>query len=141
MSEEENQNSDKPEIIVDEDWKSQAQAEKQKLSEEAEAAPPGAAGAGDQAAGKEPRSIPPASFPVLVSSMVTQILFALGAIEDPQTRKRYLDLSLAKHNIDMLSVLEEKTKGNLTEQEQKLLDSALYEVRMAYVQSAQGKGG
>lgn len=136
MGKEASQEGDKPEIIVDEDWKSQAEVEKQKLAEVEESA-----STGDEAAGKEPRSLPKASFGVLISSLVTQILFALGAIEDPHTQKRYLDLSLAKHNIDMLSVLEEKTKGNLTEQEKKMLDSALYEVRMAYVQAAQAGGG
>lgn len=135
MGKEESPKGDKPEIVVDEDWKSQAEAEKQKLVDTEQSAPAGGE------AGKGPRSLPSASFGVLVSSLVTQILFALGAIEDPHTKKRYLDLALAKHNIDMLSVLEEKTKGNLTEQEKKMLDSALYEVRMAYVQVAQGGGG
>ena len=135
MGKDKSQEGDKPKIIVDEDWKDQAQVEKQKLAEAEESAPAGGE------AGKEPREIPPASFSVLVTSLVTQILFALGAVEDPQTKKRYLDLKLAKHNIDMLSVLEEKTGGNLTEQEKKLLDSALYEVRMAYVQVAQASGG
>ena len=135
MDKDKPQEGDKPKIIVDEDWKSQAEAEKQKLAEAAESAPTGGE------AEKGPRALPPASFPVLVSSLVTQILFALGAIEDPQTKKRYLDLALAKHNIDMLSMLEEKTSGNLTEQEKKMLDSALDEVRMAYVQAAQAGGG
>ncbi len=136
MGKEASQEGDKPEIVVDEDWKSQAEVDKRKLAEVEESA-----STGDEAAGHDPRAMPKASFGVLISSLVTQILFALGAIEDPHTQKRYLDLSLAKHNIDMLSVLEEKTKGNLTEQEKKMLDSALYEVRMAYVQAAQAGGG
>jgi hypothetical protein len=44
---------------------------------------------------------------------------------------------MAKHNIDMLGIIEEKNKGNLTEDEQRLLDSALYETRMRYVSIAQ----
>ena len=135
MSKDKSQEGDKPKIIVDEDWKNQAETEKQKLADAEESSP-----AGDET-GQGPREIPPASFSVLVTSLVTQILFALGAVEDPQTKKRYMDLKLAKHNIDMLSVLEEKTGGNLTGQEKKLLDSALYEVRMAYVQVAQASGG
>ena len=74
---------------------------------------------------------------MFVSGLVTQILFALGAIEDPQTKQRYRNLPLAKHHIDTLAILEEKTKGNLSEDEKKLLDNALYEVRMQYVQIAQ----
>ena len=138
-----NTQDDKPKIIVDDDWKAQAQAEKERLAAEESEAPSGA--------GAE-RQMPPASFEVLVSSMVTQAMFALGAIEDPATQKRYLDLDLAKHHIDMLSVLEDKTKGNLSDDEAKLLDQALYESRMHYVQVAnavanqvmgagQGQGG
>ena len=135
MSDEKPADKDKkPDIVVDEDWKSEAEAEKQKLAEQEQS--PEAAGA-DQAAEKEPANLPPASFATLVSGLVTQILFALGAIEDPQTRRRYRNLAMAKHHIDTLAVLEEKTGGNLTEEEKKLLDNALYEVRMRYVQVAQ----
>ncbi len=136
MSEEKpSKNDEKPEIIVDEDWKSEAQAEKHRLAEQEKAAE-----AGGDAAGPEPgagESLPSASFATLVSGLVTQILFALGAIEDPQTKRRYRNLDLAKHHIDTLTVLEEKTKGNLTDEEKQLLDQALYEVRMQYVQVAQ----
>lgn len=134
---------DKQKIIVDDDWKAQAQADKERLAQEMEAEPPPAApGPGEPSASPgspdEPRGVPPASFPILVNSLLTQIFFALGAITDSQSGKRYVDLALAKHHIDMLSVLEEKTKGNLTADETKLLDRALYEARMQYVQTAQG---
>jgi hypothetical protein len=127
---------EKSKIIIDDDWKAQAQAEKEKLAHEAEE-PAKAAGQGAAAGGEEEHALPPANFTTLVNSFVTQIVFALGGIVDPQTGKRYLDLALAKHHIDMLSVLEEKTKGNLSEDEKKLLDHALYETRMQYVQIAQ----
>jgi hypothetical protein len=120
-------------IIIDDDWKNQAQAEKEKLAEQAEK--PGEVGAADGPEGE--RGLPPASFTTLISSLVTQIFYSLGGIEDPQTGKRYLDLPLAKHHIDMLSVIEEKTKNNITPDEKKLLDQALYETRMQYVQIAQ----
>ncbi len=122
---------DKPKIIVDDDWKQQAQAEKEKLSEEAEHE--GAAGG--------PRELPPANFTTLVGSMVTQIYMSLGGYQDPKTKQRYVDLEVAKHYIDTLSMLEEKTKGNLSEEEKKLLDQALYESRIQYVQIAQRVGG
>ena len=134
---------EKPKIIVDNDWKAQAQADKEKLAQEVEsqAAQEGAAGAagpaGEGEAGGRPREIPPANFSVLVSSLVTQAFFALGAIEDPVSKKRYVDLDLAKHHIDMLTVLEDKTKGNLTDDEKRALDRAIYEARMQYVQMAQ----
>lgn len=133
-----NKEEAKPKIVVDEDWKAEAEAEKERLSKQ-DASGPAAAAAGGKAAGADEaaRELPPANFATLVSSTVTQILFALGAVEDPQTRRRYRDLPLAKHHIDMLAVLEEKTKGNLTQEEKQLLDRALYEVRMHYVRVAQ----
>ena len=124
---EENQNQDKPKIIVDDDWKAQAQAEKERLSQEVET---------EQAEGHG-RQVPPASFRTLVSSLMAQSFMALGGMQDPKTGKRLVDLALAKHHIDMLSVLEEKTKGNITDEEKKLLDQALYESRMQYVHVAQ----
>jgi hypothetical protein len=122
---------DKPKIIVDDDWKTRAQAEKAKLAEEAAKAPP----EGEAAGG--PREIPPASFASLVGSLMTQVFMALGGYEDPQTHRRYVDLELAKHYIDTFNILEEKTRGNLSEEEKKLLDRSLYEARMQYVQIAQ----
>lgn len=134
---------DKPKIIIDDDWKAQAHAEKEKLAQEArdkaaaEAAAPADQGAGPAGGESGPRQMPPASFPVLVNSLLTQAFFALGAIANPQDGKRYVDLELAKHHIDMLAVIDEKTKGNLSEDETKLLDQAIYESRMQYVQIAQ----
>jgi hypothetical protein len=129
------ENQDKPKIIVDDDWKAQAQAEKEKLA--AEAAGKGASAGGADAGEEGPQEIPPASFSTLISYLVTQVFMALGGYVDPQTKKRYVDLAIAKHHIDTLNVLEEKTRGNLTEDEKKLLDQALYECRMQYVQIAQ----
>ena len=128
------QKPDQPKIIVDDDWKSQAQTEKERLAEKAEKHPAGGAAAEGQGA---PRELPPANFATLVGTLVTQIILALGGMEDPRTKKRYVDLDLAKHHIGMLSVIEEKTKGNLSDEEKKLLDNALYETRMQYVQLAQ----
>jgi len=142
------QPSEKPKIVVDSDWKAQAQAEKEKLAREVEAkqaqaqqaaaaGPAGPAAAGAAAGPGGQRELPPASFETLVASLATQILYALGGYEDPRTKRRYVDLDLAKHHIDTLTVLEAKTKGNLTEDEKKVLDNALYECRMQYVQIAQ----
>src|SRR5262249_307981 len=91
------------------------------------------AGRGERPGGA--REMPPASFNTLVQSLVTQALFALGELairgSSPQ-----IDLDAAKHHIDTLGVLEEKTPNNLTPEEKKLLDSALYETRMRYVSTA-----
>jgi len=139
-----------PKIIVDDDWKSQAQAEKQKLADESRAkqaasAPqgsatggaPGTSGAtGGQASGAPGggRQMPPASFEVLISTMATQALFSLGEIPDPQTGQRMAHLDLARHHLDMLAIIEEKTKDNLSKEESDMLATTLYELRNRYVQ-------
>ncbi len=121
---------DAPKIHVDSDWKAQAQAEKEKLSQKVkeEQGKPGSAG------GAGPGQLPPATFETLVSTMVTQALFALGAIPDPRTGQRYENIDLARHHIDLLAVIEEKTKGNLSEEEDKMLSSTIYELRSRYIQ-------
>lgn len=117
-----------PKLHIDSDWKAQARAEKEKLAQkasEAETAKAGAAG-----------GMPPANFETLISTMATQALFAMGAIPDPRTGQRMAHLDLARHHIDMLSVIEEKTKGNLSEEETTMLTSTLYELRSRYIQLA-----
>jgi hypothetical protein len=139
---------EQPSLHIDTDWKKQAQEEKRRLAEQeqkkaaaaaapkpAPAEPTGMPRAGGGPGGRE-RALPPASFTTLVQSIVTQILFYLGELSARGTEPS-LNLDMAKHNIDMLGVLEEKTKGNLTEEEQRLLDGALYESRMRYVSIAQ----
>ena len=121
-------NSEKPKIIVDDDWKAQAKAEKEKLAEETKAG---------KAAPQAPRELPPASFETLVSSIGTQAMFVLGMVPDPRDGQRFVDLDLAKHHIDSLVVLDAKTKGNLEDAETKLLDQTLHELRMQFVRLSQ----
>jgi hypothetical protein len=64
---------------------------------------------------------------------------SLGNIPDPQTNQPTQNLPVAKQMIDMLGMLKDKTKGNLTEDEQGLLDSVLFNLRMQYVRAAEGK--
>lgn len=131
---------EQPSLHIDTDWKKQAQEEKKRLAEQeqkkaAEAQssrPTRPAGAGG---GRAAREIPPASIGSLVNSLLTQALFYLGDLA-PQGSEPALNLDMAKHQIDTLGMLEEKTKGNLTEEEQRLLDTALYEARMRYVSVA-----
>ena len=120
-----------PKIQVDSDWKAQAQAEKEKLTEQSKASATGEDGS-DAAGG--PGRIPPASFEALLSTLATQALFAMGAIPDPASGQRIQHMDLARHHIDMISVLEEKTKGNLTEDEASMLGSTAYELRSRYIQ-------
>ncbi|MCX5638050.1 MAG: DUF1844 domain-containing protein [Planctomycetota bacterium] len=120
-------------IIIDEDWKKEAQKEKEVLAAQEDA---------EKKKEKAPRPrhgpLPKGNFPALVSMLVTQTLFALGLLEIEGQEKREPDLALAKYNIDMLETLQEKTKGNLTKEEEKLLENTINEIRMGYVKVAEG---
>ncbi|MES2790998.1 MAG: DUF1844 domain-containing protein [Planctomycetota bacterium] len=77
--------------------------------------------------------IPAPSFPVLVSMFSTQAAVALGMIPHPVTKQMQTELPLAKHFIGMLTVLEEKTKGNLNSEEATFLERSLHQLRMAFL--------
>jgi hypothetical protein len=137
-----------PKIQVDSDWKAQAQAEKERLAQQrAPASAGGAAGgqaassASASAAARSTGGLPAANFETLISTMATQALFAMGAIPDPRTGQRMQHLDLARHHIDMLGVIEAKSKGNLSEDEADLLSSTLFELRQRYVQLASATRG
>ncbi|MCA9310610.1 MAG: DUF1844 domain-containing protein [Phycisphaerales bacterium] len=115
-----------PKIIVDSDWKSQAQAEKAKLAE-AEAA--SAAGPGG-----DPNQLPPADFRTLVGMLATQAVMYMGGMVHPETGHPVVDLEYSKHSIDLLGTLEEKTRGNLSSEEAEELTGALQELRMRWVE-------
>lgn len=120
-----------PKIVVDSDWKSQAQAEKEKLNAQAEAKAAAAASASSKGRGAPGE---PAQLTDLVSMLVTQALMYMGGIPDPRTGQAVVALDYAKIYIDMLGVLEEKTKGNLTPEEEKMLGQTAHELRMEFVE-------
>jgi len=124
----ENKNQEKK-IIIDEDWKQQAQKEKEKLAEEEKAKK-----AEEQ---KASRPLPPADFAGLVSMLATQAFFAMGIIRAENDEARKPDLNAAKYNIDMLEIIQKKTENNLTEQESNLLQETLHQVRMTFVKLSQ----
>jgi hypothetical protein len=127
---------DDKKIIIDEDWKQQAQREKEMLAEQEKAE--------KEKAEKEktPRdksrrgSLPKGDFAALISMLVTQALFALGLLQVEGQEEKEPDLEMAKYSIDMLETIEKKTKGNLTEEEKKVLENTLGQVRIAYVKVA-----
>jgi hypothetical protein len=133
---EENKNQEKK-LIIDEDWKVQAQKEKEILAAK-EAEEKKAKIREEREKKKHP--MPPANFTALVSLLVTQTLFALGAIGDKDEKeKREPDLNFARYNIDLLGMLEEKTKGNLSPEEADLLKNALHQMRMTFVELSEQK--
>lgn len=79
--------------------------------------------------------MPEVTFPALIMSLSTSVLYHLGEIGDPKTGKKEVDLDLAKHGIDTLALLQQKTKGNLTKDEEEMLKSILYDVKMRFVKA------
>jgi hypothetical protein len=147
---------------VDESWKDKVESEKadaereehkeeQKPPEGATGQTEGAAGQKEDTAGQEPESSAaqsadaqsadePAGFPpleagfiTLVADLAMQASLFMGEIPNPETNEPIEDLNRAKYLIDILGVLEEKTKGNLTPEEQGSLKNVLYELRMTFV--------
>ena len=107
-------------IIIDEDWKSQVEREKEKLEEEPESP------------SDQNPEMPPASFEFLVTSLGTQAMMALGQIADPNGQAIYHP-DLARHHIDMLVMLQEKTKGNLTDEESSLVENFINQLRQLFI--------
>ena len=120
-------------IIIDEDWKQQAQQEKVVLKAKEEEEEKQEEPTEDE---EQERSgpLPQGDLAGLINMLTTQALFAMGVLQVKGQEGREPDLDMARYNIDMLEVLSEKTKGNLTEQEETALKNTLSELRMGYVQ-------
>ncbi len=118
--------SDEKKIIIDEDWKSQVQAEKAAATHPAPAEPQPPAAADDP-------PMPPASMEMLVTTLATEALMALGQIPHPLTNETKLQKNQAQYLIDTLDLLREKTKGNLSDREQQLIEAVLHQVRMVFI--------
>lgn len=117
---------EQPKLIIDSDWKAQAQAEKERLAEQERAK-------AAQSGGVDENGMPPADFRTLVGMLATQALMYMGAIPDEQGRAM-VALDVAAHSIDLLATLAEKTKGNLTKDEEDELTEVLRELRARFVQ-------
>jgi hypothetical protein len=82
---------------------------------------------------EEQPQFPEINFPTFIVSLNASALLHLGAIEDPTTGQKTKNLEMAKQTIDILSMLEEKTAGNLNDEEKNLLKNMLYDLRLMYV--------
>lgn len=112
-------------LHIDDDWKSEAAAEKERLA---------------QAVEGQDATLPQATFPGLVQTLAMQAMVGLGGFAGADGQPLPPNPDMAKFHIDLLDVLEAKTKGNLAPEEKRLLDSILNELRMAYVQVIGGGG-
>ena len=124
-------------LQVDSDWKSQASAERDRLAadeEKKKAASGGAGGRQGQGQGQGPQQMPAAEFLELVRMLTTQALMYLGAFPDPESGRPILAPEMAKFQIDMLGMLEAKTKGNLTAEEKEELEGVIRELRLQFAQ-------
>jgi hypothetical protein len=94
---------------------------------------------GDPSRGRGERAavLPEVTISTFVLSLSSSALMHLGEIPDPETHEVRVDLPLAKHIIDTLGMLQEKTKGNLEADEDSLFKSMLYDLRLRYVQKSQ----
>ena len=124
---------------VDEDWKRSAKKSEDALESENASKGSKDASTGSQAASTGRASTSseaaagPVDFSALISSLAVQTLVHLGQVQDPLTGEKHCDMERAKHTIGLIEILHEKTKGNLTEEESRLIDDTLYGLRMSYV--------
>ena len=120
---------DQQRIVVDEDWKAQVEREKttacQKSDSQGDADP----------------VMPPPTLTALASSLAMQALAAMGLLPDPLTGKLEVRLNRARHLIDSVNLLFEKTKGNISDEESRALEEMLLELRLTFIQVQSRRGG
>ena len=90
---------------------------------------------------EQPHALSPVDFSTHVLSLASTVLIALGKMPGPDDETHPTDLETARHLIDVLGMLEQKTKGNLDEAEGKLLASLIYDLRVAYVDAQNAHRG
>lgn len=128
------------EIATDEDWKSRVKEEDARRDAEA-ASPPASSNEDDDLDDLDDEALanlPEPTMATLFQMLSTQAILAMGlmpGLNGKTTRK----LPLARHFIDLLSLLQSKTKGNLTGNEDRMLEGTLHELRMAFVQLSQSE--
>ena len=106
---------------VDESWKDSVRKEKETTTE------------------KPAQPATESDFLTFVSTLAMQALMALGEIPNPTTGKSHADLAQAQYLIDVLQMLSDKTRGNLSEEEASELKTVLYQLRLKFVQKNQGQ--
>jgi hypothetical protein len=120
-------NNPEKKIIVDEDWKRQVEAEREAMR--------GAPGQPQPPPRQPAENLPPASLSYLASTLYLQAAIALGILPNPMAEKKFdVHLDRAKHAIDTLQVLQEKTEGNRTPQESDEIEAMLHQLRLAFIE-------
>ncbi len=131
-------------VFTDEDEDAEASDQKEQThpaaKEQAQSPPetekspePDASETSETDTSEEQAEFPEINFPTFIVSLNASALLHLGAIEDPTSGQKSKNLPMAKQTIDILSMLEEKTAGNLNNEEKNLLKNILYDLRLMYV--------
>lgn len=129
--------SEEKKIFVDEDWKTKVQSEKEDLERQMET---DAETGGDGDSGPaDSLPMPHASFEVHLSMLATEAAIAMGQLRHSASGEPEKNLEQARYLIDTIEMLEEKTRGNLTDQETTGLQDLLHQLRMLFV-AAQSQG-
>lgn len=85
---------------------------------------------------EEKFELPPVNFINFINSLASTAFMYMGGLVDPETKKPIVELNLAKHHIDIIEMLQQRTKGNLTAPENNFLENTLYNLRMSYIRFA-----
>jgi len=126
------QGGEEKKIIIDEDWKTQVQAEKEALEREKQHV---AQGQPEEASTSAMGPLPEPSLTTLCTTLATQAMVALGQIPNPMTGHAEIQLDYARHYIDTLEMLEKKTEGNRAPDEIAMMSHLLHELRLSYVEA------
>lgn len=115
-------------IHIDSDWKEEAQRDKERLAEEEK-----------DSAASETGPLPQPTLADLLNMIAMPAVMAIGGYRTPEGKVLPPDLNLAKYHIDVLELVEEKTKGNVTDEEAKMLSSTLHQLRAQFTMVASGQ--
>ncbi len=124
---------DKGYTVEDRRYLHKSEEEKAKMREEETARQKGAAAPEEPPQASPEMPQPEITFTSFLISLSSSAFIHLGDIPDPATGETNQDLDLAKQTIDLLGLLRDKTRGNLLEEEEKLFDHLLYDLRMRYI--------
>jgi hypothetical protein len=120
-------------ITIDEDWKSQVEAEREAAKHQQDAAATGGASTAEDETQAGHIPWPEPSLALLITTLATQAMAAMGLMAYVGGEQSTVDLEQAKHFVDTIGLLEEKTRGNATGEETALFENVLHELRMAYL--------
>jgi len=81
----------------------------------------------------EKKALPPVNFSSFIVSLASSAMISLGEMPEPSSGESRVDLDMARHTIDLLGVLIEKTEGNLDDDEKQLIQTVVYELRLKFM--------